>query len=98
MSSTGMKAQDSITSAATPPGRVQGRTATPQETAWCDPPLNNYHDLGAGRSVGDSRRQIAELDGPPVAVLAWGPAGDALQDRDRWLGWSAPHGWNGSSS
>ena len=83
MSSTGRKTQDSATSIATPPGRVQVHAATPEEAAKCDPPLNPHHSLGAGRPAGDDQRQIAELDGPPVAVLAWGATGDALKDRDR---------------
>ena len=30
------------------------------------------------------------MRGIPAALLVWGPACYALQDRDRWLGWSAP--------
>jgi hypothetical protein len=84
-----MKTQDSMTSEPAKPARVQVRAATQAEVLWCDQQLGQHHYLGAGRAVGDYLRQIAEVDGQPVALLAWGPACYALKDRDLWLGWSA---------
>lgn len=78
-----------MSSVTTPPGRVQVRVANPEEAAWCDQQLNQYHSLRAGHPVGNYLRQIAELEGQPVVVLAWGPACYALKDRDRWRSWSA---------
>jgi hypothetical protein len=56
---------------------------------WFDQQLGEHHYLGAGRSVGDYLRQIVTLEGKPVALLVWGPAGYALKDRDLWISWSA---------
>ena len=63
---------------------------TRKECAWFDSQLNANHDLGATPVVGDFLRQVVELDGRPIALLAWGPACYALKDRDRWISWSAP--------
>ena len=60
-----------------------------EEKEWFDDQLGQHHYLGAGRPVGDSLRQVVELEGQPVALLVWGPACYALKDRDRWIGWSA---------
>jgi hypothetical protein len=59
--------------------------STPEERAWFDAQLEKYHDLGASPSAGDFLRQIVEIDSRPVALAAWGPACDALKDRDRWM-------------
>lgn len=65
------------------------RVPSPEEVPWFDGLLKDHHYLGAGRSVGDYLRQVVELDGKTVAVLAWGPACYALKDRDLWISWSA---------
>jgi hypothetical protein len=62
----------------------------PHEVQWCDAQLAAQHYLGAGQPVGDYLRQIVEAEGRPVGLLVWGPACYALQDRDRWISWSAP--------
>lgn len=77
----------SFDSGSTPIVRVVN---SPQERAWFDSQLEESHDLGATRSVGDFLRQVVEIDSKPVALLAWGPACYALKDRDRWISWSAP--------
>jgi hypothetical protein len=61
-----------------------------KQRQWFDQQLDLSHDLGSSPSVGDFLRQIVELDGKPVALLAWGPACYALKDRDLWISWSAP--------
>jgi len=50
--------------------------------------LEAKHYLGPTRSVGDFLRQVVERDGQWLALLAWGPAGLHLKDRDRWIGWN----------
>jgi hypothetical protein len=64
--------------------------STPEERAWFDAQLEDSHDLGASRPVGDFLRQVVEIGSQPVALLAWGPACYALKDRDRWISWNAP--------
>lgn len=64
--------------------------STAQQRKWFDSQLEAHHELGSTPSVGDFLRQVVELDGRPVALLAWGPACYALKDRDRWISWSAP--------
>ena len=66
------------------------RVPAPEQVEWFDGLLADHHYLGAGRPVGDYLRQVVERNGQPVALLVWGPAGYALKDRDRWIGWSAP--------
>jgi len=63
---------------------------TPQQRTWFDAQLDTSHELRSTPPVGDFLRQVVELAGRPVALLAWGPACYALKDRDRWIGWSAP--------
>jgi hypothetical protein len=65
------------------------RVSAPEESEWFDGLLAAHHYRGAGCPVGDYLRQVVERDGQPVALLVWGPACYALQDRDRWIGWSA---------
>jgi hypothetical protein len=66
------------------------RMAGEQESDWFDAQMGRNHYLGAGRAVGDYLRPIVEVDGQPLALLVWGPACDALKDRDLWISWSAP--------
>ena len=63
--------------------------STPEQCAWFDAQLEESHDLGASRPVGDFLRQVVEDESKPVGLLAWGPACYALKDRDRWISWSA---------
>jgi len=64
--------------------------SSPKQRQWFDQQLDVSHDLGSSPSIGDFLRQIVELNGQPVALLAWGPACYALKDRDLWISWSAP--------
>lgn len=73
--------------ASTPTVRV---LRTSEQCAWFDAQLEELHDLGASRPVGDFLRQVVEIHSKPVALLAWGPACYALKDRDRWISWTAP--------
>src|SRR5206468_5436006 len=65
------------------------RVPSAEELRWFDGLLADHHYLGAGRAVGDYRRQVVALNGKPVALLVWGPACYALKDRDLWISWSA---------
>lgn len=64
--------------------------SSPKQRQWFDQQLDLSHDLGSSPSIGDFLRQIVELHGKRVALLAWGPACYALKDRDLWISWSAP--------
>lgn len=75
------------TSASRSPLVVRG--TTPEEVEWFDSLLAEHPYLGAGGPVGDYLRQVVAQDGRPVALLVWGPACYALQDRDRWIAGSA---------
>lgn len=50
--------------------------------------LSGITSAPAGRSAITCVRSCAR--GAPATLLVWGPARYALQDRDRWPGWSAP--------
>ncbi len=50
--------------------------------------MDQKHYLGRSRPVGDYLCQIIERDGEWMALLAWGPAGLHLKDRDEWIGWN----------
>jgi len=79
-----MKAGSNATSP--PPDRrgVPVRLARWEEDIqWFGARLATHHYLGAGRSVGDSLRQIVQAQGRPVALLVWGTACYALKARDR---------------
>lgn len=64
------------------------RVPSAEQVQWFDELLGRHHYLGAGCPVGDYLRQVVQLEGQPVALLVWGPAGYALKDRDRWISWS----------
>ena len=81
------KAPPPSTDAISPP--VVRVLNTPEERAWLDAQLEDSHDLGASRQIGDFLRQVVEIGSKPVALLAWGPACYALKDRDRWISWTA---------
>ena len=63
---------------------------TKADVAKFDALLNAEHTLAATRSVGDFLRLVAVRDGVWVALLVWGPACYALQDRDDLIGWTRP--------
>ena len=63
---------------------------TKADVARFDALLNAEHTLAATPSVGDFLRLAAVRDGVWVALLAWGPACYALQDRDNLIGWTRP--------
>jgi hypothetical protein len=46
------------------------------------------HYLGWGQPVGETIRYVAEVRGKWVALLVFGAAAYALEDRDTWIGWS----------
>ncbi len=71
-------------------GELTVEVVAAPDIAWFDEQLAERHYLGAGRPVSDYLRQVVRVRGAPAALLVWGPACDALKDRDRWLGWSAP--------
>ena len=50
--------------------------------------LENFHYIGKSRTVGDSMRMVAEIDGEWVGVLMWGSAAYRLKDRDNLIGWT----------
>jgi len=61
---------------------------TKADVARFDALLNAEHTLAATPAIGDFLRVVAVRDGAWVALLAWGPACYALQDRDDWIGWT----------
>jgi hypothetical protein len=67
---------------------LQLQVVAPAEYARFDRLLGTYHYLGEARPTGDFLRQVALLDGVWVGLLAWGSACYALQDRDRYIGWT----------
>ena len=50
--------------------------------------LDKYHYIGKSRSVGDSMRMIAEIEGEWVGLLMWGSACYRLKHRDAFIGWT----------
>jgi len=64
------------------------RVAKSSEHKRFDELLEEYHYIGKSRSVGDSMRMIAEIDGEWVGLLMWGSACYRLKDRDMHIGWT----------
>ena len=83
-----MKAQNDLVTDEDKHHSVNVRLPRDAEVVWFDSLLADKHYLGAGRPVGDYLRQVVEVEGQAAALLVWGPACYALQDRDRWIGWS----------
>lgn len=50
--------------------------------------IEHHHYLGWGQPVGETMRYVAEARGKWVALLVFGAAAYALEDRDTWIGWS----------
>lgn len=68
--------------------KVVIRVAKRNEFKRFDDLLEEYHYIGKSRSVGDSMRTIAEIDGQWVGLLMWGSACYSIKDRDDFIGWS----------
>jgi hypothetical protein len=64
------------------------RPAKRSEFKRFDQLLEDYHYIGKSRSVGDSMRMIAEIDGGWVGLLMWGSACYRIKDRDNFIGWT----------
>ena len=51
--------------------------------------MGEFHYLGESRSVGDTLRMVALLDGNWAGLLMWGSAAYRLKDRDEYIGWNS---------
>jgi hypothetical protein len=60
-----------------------------QEQARFDELMGEFHYLGESRSVGDTLRMVAILEGQWVGLLMWGATAYRLKDRDAYIGWTA---------
>jgi uncharacterized protein DUF4338 len=61
------------------------------ERAWVKAALGQFHYLGFGGSVGENLQYVVrDGQGRPLACLVFGAAAWKCQDRDRFIGWSAP--------
>ena len=68
--------------------RVRVRLATRRERGRFKRQMAAHHYLKWGKPVGETLLYVAEVDGRWVALLVFGAAAYALQDRDAWIGWS----------
>lgn len=59
----------------------------PEEVRRFEALLSAQHYLRVPATVGDQLRQVIHHRGRWVALLVWGPAAYALQERDGWIGW-----------
>jgi len=66
------------------------RLVEPEEKKHWDKLVEKYHYLKKAKMVGESLQYVAEQNGKWVALLGWSSAAFHLQDRDNWIGWSAP--------
>lgn len=64
--------------------------SSPADVARFDAMLREEHYLQDHAPVGDFLRQVMVQHGQWVGLLAWGACSYALQDRDEWIGWTAP--------
>ena len=64
--------------------------SSPADVARFDAMLREEHYLKDHAPVGDFLRQVIVQRGQWVGLLAWGACSYALQDRDEWIGWTAP--------
>ena len=64
-----------------------GVVETPEEVKRFEALLSAEHYLRAPATVGDQLRQVIRHGDRWVALLVWGPAAYALQERDAWIGW-----------
>ena len=68
--------------------KVNIREIKRNEISLFDELLEEFHYIWKSRSVVDSMRMVAEIDGEWVAVLMWGSASYRLIDRDSLIGWT----------
>ena len=69
-------------------GEVSSQAA---ERAWVKAALGQFHYLGFGGAVGENLQYVVrDGQGRPLACLVFGAAAWKCQDRDRFIGWSAP--------
>jgi len=69
-------------------GEVSGQAA---ERAWVRAALGQFHYLGFGGAVGENLQYVVrDGQGRRLACLVFGAAAWKCQDRDRFIGWSAP--------
>jgi hypothetical protein len=67
---------------------VSSQTA---ERFWVKAALDPFHYLGFGGAVGENLQYVVrDGQGRPLACLVFGAAAWKCQDRDRFIGWSAP--------
>jgi hypothetical protein len=69
--------------------RIRVRPMRERERRRFERVMRRRHYLGSGQPVGETLRYVAEVGGKWVALLVFGAAAYALEDRDRWIGWSA---------
>jgi len=74
------------------PLSLQEVSAEPAARAWVKEALARFHYLGFGGAVGENLQYVVR-DGQnrPLACLVFGAAAWKCQDRDRFIGWTAPH-------
>jgi len=68
--------------------KVVIREVKRNEISRFDDLMDELHYIGKSRSVGDSMRMVAEIDGKWVGILMWGSAAYRLKDRDALIGWT----------
>jgi hypothetical protein len=68
--------------------RVKVRLMRASERRRFERVMERQHYLGWGQPVGETLRYVAEVRGKWVALLVFGAAAYALEDRDAWIGWS----------
>ena len=69
-------------------GEVSSQAA---ERAWVKAALDQFHYLGFGGAVGENLQYVVrDGQGRLLACLVFGAAAWKCQDRDRFIGWSAP--------
>ena len=66
-------------------------SAQAPERVWVKTALSQFHYLGFGGVVGENLQYVVrDGQGRPLACLVFGAAAWKCQDRDRFIGWSAP--------
>jgi hypothetical protein len=73
------------------PLSLQEVSGQPTQRAWVKEALARFHYLGFGGTVGENLQYVIR-DGQsrPLACLVFGAAAWKCQNRDRYIGWSAP--------
>jgi hypothetical protein len=66
-------------------------SAEPAARAWVKAALGCFHYLGFGGAVGENLQYVArDSQSRPLACLVFGAAAWKCQDRDQFIGWTAP--------